>query len=189
MCSGVQTLWLSVKVQWHPPILPALAATKPRRLSTYLRVLFDSPNPIHEMLASITHLHIFDWNLRSSEITRWLPQCPALAYVALNVGSPALTRETLASCWNLQVLICLHPPWSGYRGKDELISVDDDRLVYMHARAAWNEEEWITGTKGGADFWVHAETFIAKKRRGEIEPSSRCWIEPKDDIGSKYIFM
>jgi hypothetical protein len=31
-------------------------------------------------------------------------------------------------------------------------------------------EDWKVGVEGGEDFWVRAELFIAKRKRGEIQP-------------------
>jgi hypothetical protein len=62
------------------------------------------------------------------------------------------------------------------------------------------EQDWFDGVNDGLYFWARAELFIAKKRRGEIKPSSfssfpalagstsdfisgsRCWIEDEDGI-------
>ncbi|KAJ7605939.1 hypothetical protein DFH06DRAFT_1348359 [Mycena polygramma] len=67
-------------------------------------------------------------------------------------------------------------------GPDDLAPIDDARVVYMAVSDAKYEEEWVIGTRGGLDFWARADAFIAKKRRGEIEPSSRCWIVHADGI-------
>ncbi|KAJ7213763.1 hypothetical protein C8J57DRAFT_1517713 [Mycena rebaudengoi] len=41
-------------------------------------------------------------------------------------------------------------------------------------------EDWKVGVEGGEDFWVRAELFIAKRKRGEIQPASRYWIQDTD---------
>jgi hypothetical protein len=59
--------------------------------------------------------------------------------------------------------------------------------------------DWMAGTRGGSDFWVRAEKFVAKRRCGEIQtglmsvwimcpsrtdllPAARDWIEDSDLI-------
>ncbi|KAJ6564535.1 hypothetical protein B0H19DRAFT_1068073 [Mycena capillaripes] len=75
----------------------------------------------------------------------------------------------------------------------QLLSVEDNRFVYMLNLDCPNVDDWLIGTKGGMDAWARAEAFVAKKRRGEIEPSLslypqglRCWIEEGDGIGPGY---
>ncbi|KAJ7256222.1 hypothetical protein B0H12DRAFT_1112833 [Mycena haematopus] len=102
----------------------------------------------------------------------------------LNDGLEPLVTNILGMCKNLHVLICMDLEWRVF-AREDIVHIDDDRFVYMHTQIGW-EEDWVTGTKGGVDFWAAAEAFIAKKRRGEIEPNSRCWIEKEDDIGYEY---
>ncbi|KAJ7256087.1 hypothetical protein C8J57DRAFT_1517809 [Mycena rebaudengoi] len=59
-------------------------------------------------------------------------------------------------------------------------SVDDPRFVLMWLSNDEYAEDWKVGVEGGRDFWVRAELFIAKRKRGEIQPASRYWIEDAD---------
>jgi hypothetical protein len=58
------------------------------------------------------------------------------------------------------------------RRSENLQSIDDVRYVCMVVSDEDYLEEWIIATRGGLDFWARADAFIAKKRRGEIKPSS-----------------
>ncbi|KAJ7256212.1 hypothetical protein B0H12DRAFT_519635 [Mycena haematopus] len=156
---------------------------KPRRLSTFLEFVLASPRP-SPMLASVTHFTMFEFfSSLNDHPPHWLLQFPVLTHLMLNNGNESApsARNILGMCKNLQVLICMHPEWM-VDAREDIVSIDDDRLVHMRKQIVW-EEDWVTGTKGGVDFWATAETFIAKKRRGEIEPNSRCWIEKEDGIG------
>ncbi|KAF7328663.1 hypothetical protein MSAN_02467900 [Mycena sanguinolenta] len=189
-CTGLQTLRLVLDTNQIQPhlLLPALTALKLRQLSAYLQLIFASPM-LNPMLASLTHLDVFDSippNSDDAQIPRWLIQFPVLTHVTMRAGSVRLARNILTAYKNLRVLIFLHLRWNKYPKAEDFPSTEDDRLLYMLSEDAWNEEHWVTGSNRGVDFWVSAEVFIAKKRRGEIVPNTRCWIEKEDGIGCEY---
>ncbi|KAJ6482572.1 hypothetical protein C8R45DRAFT_305142 [Mycena sanguinolenta] len=183
LCAGVQNLFMAIDADQIQPdlFLPALTALKLRRLGAFLGPVFTGPTP-SPMFASVTHLTIFDSFLADDQLLRWLLQFPVLTHMAVHHDSVLLARNVLVVCKNLQVLVFLHVGGKG----DDIPSAEDDRFVRMLARFAWSEEDWITGLNGGMDFWTCAEIFIAKKRRGETKPDSRCWIEKDDGIGYEY---
>ncbi|KAJ7255764.1 hypothetical protein C8J57DRAFT_1518054 [Mycena rebaudengoi] len=70
------------------------------------------------------------------------------------------------------------------RVKEAPYSIDDPRFVMIVVMRYL--EDWLVGANGGTDFWVRAELFVAKKRRGEIQPATRCRIEESDSrLGSR----
>ncbi|KAJ7256066.1 hypothetical protein C8J57DRAFT_1517788 [Mycena rebaudengoi] len=58
--------------------------------------------------------------------------------------------------------------------------VDDPRFVLMWLSNDEYAEDWKVGVEGGEYFWVRAELFVAKRKRGEIQPASPYWIEDAD---------
>ncbi|KAJ7256445.1 hypothetical protein C8J57DRAFT_1344699 [Mycena rebaudengoi] len=81
-------------------------------------------------------------------------ELPALTHLCLpDRSSLGLISSTLANCSRLRVLVTMFRTRSGLRS-----------------------------ATGGRDIWLHAENFVARRRRGEIQPASRCWIEDSDVI-------
>ncbi|KAJ7488928.1 hypothetical protein FB451DRAFT_1223300 [Mycena latifolia] len=185
-CTGIRSLALLNRP--GPSILPSLAVIQPRRLAINLFDLFKglgSTDISHSAFTFVTHLELFDSiPLFSVFQCPWASfvQLPALTHLALNCLNQLSAMEILSSCPRIEVLVSLYrfaPP----ANRQLLPSTDDARFVSLSmAYGRYVNTDWIAGTKGGADFWVRAERFIAKKRRGEIQPSSRCWIEDGDGI-------
>ncbi|KAJ6482709.1 hypothetical protein C8R45DRAFT_1215420 [Mycena sanguinolenta] len=197
-CSGIHNLALSVGPHAHESLPPsrheslppwALAALKSRRLTTPVFFLqIDPPTP---MFTFLTHLHVpFNPLLATTsrdQLHSFLAHLPALTHFAmgpvlwniLDAGA-ALAKEILTTCENLDVLVV-----NMTRTADVKLfpAIDDVRfLLFQHARKAEFIRGWVSETRGGVDFWARADAFVAKKKRGEIQPISRCWIEVRDGI-------
>ncbi|KAJ6598093.1 hypothetical protein DFH09DRAFT_1022383 [Mycena vulgaris] len=175
-CIGIGSLAL---FHGGPSILPGLAAMKPRRLSVALECLFpdqQSLDPIttHPMFTCLTHLDLFG----GSPHIRWTNLLPALTHLAMGCHSSVWT-ELLST--NAKLVVLIHMQSSDFRTENR-ISDDDVRFVCMLVVDYEYGPDWLTGVRGGMDFWARADLFVAKKRRGEIKPSSRCWIEAADEI-------
>ncbi|KAJ7689283.1 hypothetical protein B0H17DRAFT_1202407 [Mycena rosella] len=172
-CSGLCSLMLLTELVVGPSILPSLAAMKLRRLSVYLLKLFGGAQWIdlsHPAFTSLTHLEAFDMSFRLrledlSLSTVGLP--PTLTHLALNGIRKSEALEVLSTCPKLEIL--LRMTYSSRYKPEDLLSIDDPRFVSMSLSKDMNSE-WLAGTKGSVDYWVRAERFIVKKRRGEIEP-------------------
>ncbi|KAJ7677794.1 hypothetical protein DFH06DRAFT_1316594 [Mycena polygramma] len=182
-CSGLQSLWLGHLPNGHELLIPSLAALRPRRLSIYLTPLLEKQTRCLPMFTFVTHLDILDhlFMIPEHKIPRWtsfLALLPALTHL-LGFLDSKIATEILASCPNLKLLV-LH---QGLSPAHNLPVIDDARYVCMlNADIADCYEDWIVGIRGGLDFWARADAFVAKKRRGEIKPSSRCWIVAEDGI-------
>ncbi|KAJ7323824.1 hypothetical protein DFH08DRAFT_817304 [Mycena albidolilacea] len=129
----------------------------------------------HPALSFITHLCLSE-NTRSDDYPwddAWghLASLPALTHLALTEHlSRALLPQILEDCRRLLVAVTLY-----YKEKSRhranafarTLTIRDPRIVV----AIVNDfpENWETGARGGDDYWVHAEKFVARRRRGEIE--------------------
>lgn len=168
VCSGVQFLVLFQNFGE----VPSLIATRPRRLSLHLTDVpksVDSPQLPNSIFNFVTHLDLFDSaHPNSGEVVACLAQLAALTHLALWKDSTDL-RDVLVRCGRLQTLVDMH---NFERRSENLQSIDDVRYVCMVVSDEDYLEEWIIATRGGLDFWARADAFIAKKRRGEIKPSS-----------------
>ncbi|KAJ6551155.1 hypothetical protein B0H19DRAFT_1156692 [Mycena capillaripes] len=177
-CSGIRTLAL-LRTDARPSTLRNLMIMRPRRLTIELQFLSIDIQP---MFAFVTHLDLLD-HIPSTADDKlahglsFLALLPTLTHLCLYCGFE-LSSRVLASYKKLEVLVCMDD-----RGRDQLESVEDPRFVYVFLIMLDHENDWVVGTKGGMDFWARGDAFVAKKRRGEIKPSSRCWIEEADGIG------
>ncbi|KAJ7252458.1 hypothetical protein C8J57DRAFT_1237826 [Mycena rebaudengoi] len=125
-------------------------------------------------------------------------QFPALTHLSLKTPEEggALLAWILAHCPKLRVLIGIFwTHWnSAYYGPADFASLllarenwyqspGDPRLVLMGITDTdAGIADWQAGARGESDMWARAERFIAKRRRGEIQPASRCWIEDSYSI-------
>ncbi|KAF7369305.1 hypothetical protein MVEN_00258400 [Mycena venus] len=166
-------------------VLHRFAVLRPRRLGIYLEPLLKATNICRPMFTFVTHLDVWDLPFEEGHhITSWPPLFtlfPALTHIAMSEsGVLPLGSDALALLTQLEVIVV-----TSSEPLKDLPPVDDVRFMYIPLESmAYPEYEvdWIAGTQGGTDFWARADAFVAKKRRGEIEPSSRCWIEPNDGI-------
>ncbi|KAJ7855606.1 hypothetical protein B0H14DRAFT_2754447 [Mycena olivaceomarginata] len=153
--------------------LKKLAVTVPSVISTwYLAGCTDA------LFKSITHLDLFQGPRKAkSEWRHWrgLARLPALTHLAL---SPTIAIDILADvvveCPRLTLVVVTMYSWDSLAVKASLtLRVTDSRVVLM-IMASTYPIEWKLGALGGDDFWVRAETFIDRRRTGEID--STCYL-------------
>ncbi|KAJ7182944.1 hypothetical protein C8R43DRAFT_17476 [Mycena crocata] len=178
-CSGLQSLVLMAPIE--PALLPSLEALRPRRMSIYLKTLRTDC----AMFAFVTHLDLFD-NINETDFNPGpnLALVPGLTHLSLfQLNDPLVAVNLLQQCKRLQVLIGMYShslPERKFGGPGP--ATDDPRLLSILMTDKDYEEDWFVGTRDGMDFWARADAFVAKKRRGEIKPGFRCWIEKADGI-------
>ncbi|KAJ7779081.1 hypothetical protein B0H16DRAFT_1838334 [Mycena metata] len=170
-CSGIKNLVLA-----QPDALPSTlpAALRLRRVGLYLDP-FVKMDPRNSMFTLVTHLDIYDHPDAfppTNDFAHWWPllaRLPALTHLSIYMGiAMILVPKALVLCKKLEVLICMHialPDES-----EVLEEVHDERFLHMFLHNSQYPADWVTGARGGSDFWVRAEAFIGKKRRGEIQP-------------------
>ncbi|KAJ7882118.1 hypothetical protein B0H13DRAFT_1891044 [Mycena leptocephala] len=163
VCSGVKSLAL---FQRPGPLTPALGAMR----------------PLPPIFTFVTHLDLYtSIQEGAGNIVGHLALFPALTHLA-GFYSGYNVFAVLERCPKLEALIDMHPPLPQWAQ----IPIEDPRFVSMEVSHECHAKEyanaWVMGTRGGMDFWARADAFIAKKRRGEITPSTRCWIEEADGI-------
>ncbi|KAF7369284.1 hypothetical protein MVEN_00256200 [Mycena venus] len=164
-------------------------AMTPRRLGLTSKSLIGI-DPRDPMFSFLTHLLIDHNGIPSHLITYMstsLSHLPALTHLAMcdfelryPSSCAATEKAILTTCKGLRVLV-VDPETIRLEG---LPSVDDVRFIYMKWMGDLRRliEGWVAETRGGIDFWARADAFVAKRRRGEILPASRCWIEVDDGI-------
>ncbi|KAJ7166992.1 hypothetical protein C8R46DRAFT_1095719 [Mycena filopes] len=124
-------------------------------------------------LGFLSHLELFTLNASHSGWEDWSPLAtlPALTHLCVsNTLSNAILVGAVAHCPHLIVIIAWY-----YEGGDELarafaarLNVSDRRVVVMGVTGFDYIEDWQCGARGGEDFWVRAERFVARKRAKEI---------------------
>ncbi|KAJ7489138.1 hypothetical protein FB451DRAFT_1223842 [Mycena latifolia] len=174
-CTGVRSLALL-----NFPgllILQSLAVIQPRRLVTN-GARSESVDLAHPAFTCVTHLQsIINYSLSKDLPGADFALLPALTHLALWQLSEDSATGLLSNCAKLEVLVDMR----GAMARENLPSIDDARFLYA-STSHDDVLDWVIGTRDGVDFWVRAERFVAKRRRGEIKPSSRCWIEDGDGI-------
>ncbi|KAJ7221461.1 hypothetical protein GGX14DRAFT_388629 [Mycena pura] len=152
-----------------------------QRWSGSLRYVFGKREAIDlraSFFRTVTHLDIFDMlddgSTDNMRICADLATLPALTNLCLSeYAEPTIVRRLLEECPVLRVLVNL---WFEAWSRDQVQAVVrnpgtvDPRYVVIlfPAYANW-EDDWQRGVRGGVDLWVAAESFVAQKRRGEIE--------------------
>ncbi|KAJ7176961.1 hypothetical protein C8R46DRAFT_1077865 [Mycena filopes] len=183
----VLSAWIGFRRNYGSDPMTLLPSLRPRRLYVHIRALLadlESPH-LHPAFSLLTHLDVLDAfkNLHTSNLTfdwviRELSLFPALTHLALYDCSASATA-VLAKCTMLELLV--DAPCDDPKSR-HLYVADDLRFVSIALSDADYARDWIIGTQGGRDFWARGDMFVAKRRRGEIEPSSRYWIEDGDGI-------
>ncbi|KAJ7894966.1 hypothetical protein B0H14DRAFT_2334180 [Mycena olivaceomarginata] len=174
-CTGIRSL---VFFHVHPHMLSHLQALRPLRLSAPLGSVFGG-GEVNEftvdftlpMFSFITHLDVFDI-LELDPWSSWstiglLPRLTHLAFLEL---SNTWADKILVTCPRLLVLVsmyCEEPMHLAAADRE----CSDPRFLWMVLATDAYTLDWQTGIQGGMDFWARADVFVAKKSRGEIEPS------------------
>ncbi|KAJ7802306.1 hypothetical protein B0H13DRAFT_2297279 [Mycena leptocephala] len=169
-----------------PSLLPILGTTQIRRFVGTLSELFGSYDAIdfdHPALASITHLHVVDAVNRMSELqVRRLASLPSLTHLALSIDvSGPILPQILSDGANLVVLFNFWVSANTARDALEIIPQtsplkSDPRFILgVIPDDYW--ADWEIGAQAGADFWVEAGEFGAKKRRGEISGTVPLYLQ------------
>ncbi|KAF7364210.1 Tyrosinase central domain-containing protein [Mycena sanguinolenta] len=187
-CTGVRSL---VIFEPHTQMLSQLETARPQRLATPIEFFghTEESMPINltlPMFSSLTHLDVFEPILAISPSWSSLAFLAALTHLAFLGTSYDVGVALLGMCHKLQVILSMR----GGRSTDEWpmlsVSVDADdwehRFVGMVLTTESYVSDWEAGLRGESDFWARADAFVTMRRRGEIEPKSRYWIEDKDRI-------
>ncbi|KAJ7213615.1 hypothetical protein GGX14DRAFT_619235 [Mycena pura] len=177
LCKGV-TNFATLGRFTNPTLLPVLATMHIQRLVVRLSDLFGGRHAIdlaHPLFMTITHLDILEPLLDSDvalDICPALPALPALTHLCLGTMTSSTTLWTtldmlLADCARLQLLAVLWPKHTA--SSDVMLAstpLRDVRLVMGLDRNI--SVDWAAGATGLPNFWTEAESFVARKRSGEI---------------------
>ncbi|KAK7038206.1 hypothetical protein R3P38DRAFT_540044 [Favolaschia claudopus] len=164
-------------------LLPALDQMNLRKLdinvppspSEWARLILTRP-----LLTSVTHLSLYQretvdgLDSQSSSGDDWigLAALPSLTHLGLsdNLARIILPR-VLAECSRLLLAVVLFwtvPERPAATGFAESLRVLDPRLVVMLMRRTITVD-WTAGANSGDDFWIRADAFVSRKRKGEID--------------------
>ncbi|KAJ7429275.1 hypothetical protein B0H11DRAFT_2412471, partial [Mycena galericulata] len=131
----------------------------------------------HHLFAFVTHLDIFDTiGDREAHIFPHIPALPALTHLGMSEVPWSSVEKLLTDCAKLEVFVLLWPYRSASHGFEWMKNppIRDVRLVAALHIAHW--DDWENGARGHGNFWSAADTFVAGKRRGEID-RDRLWLE------------
>ncbi|KAJ7477026.1 hypothetical protein B0H11DRAFT_2234979 [Mycena galericulata] len=182
-CTGLEDLMLYCDAERPREFLPALEAMQLRRLGVDMSDFFGAQAKMDlcgPAFASITHLLLMDDRFGAADLdvcAAQLAALPALTHLALADDVPReLMLAVLERCPALYVLVNLRNNFQRHTVQfvARELGVEDPRLVILALDMF--TEEWVAGAKGGEDFWVRADRFVDKKRKGEIDAAT-YWID------------
>ncbi|KAJ7093509.1 hypothetical protein C8R44DRAFT_860647 [Mycena epipterygia] len=163
-----------------PKLLNILSDKTLRRFGGHLSSLFGSSEKIdltHKSLASLTHIDIFD-SIQTDDTHIWphLGCLKALTHLALPDRIPDLIISLILSeNAFLEVFVNL---WSNIGTVEEQeearrVKPPNNDIRFIVTTCPNQPGDWERGARGGADFWIRAKEFIARKQGGEIEGNVR----------------
>ncbi|KAJ7088105.1 hypothetical protein C8R44DRAFT_819473 [Mycena epipterygia] len=163
ICSGVDNLWV------NDDLTQTISVMEPLRLKhLYAQTLpiLRTLTPLHPFFSQITHLELMDIP-KGRNLEPWLELSliPHLTHLSFDVEVfLPLCGELLETCKFLAVLVFLGPA----RDPSPITELSHDfRFVVM--RCEYYHLDWQMGAHAGIDYWSCAESFIAKRRSGEID--------------------
>ncbi|KAF7346764.1 hypothetical protein MSAN_01814900 [Mycena sanguinolenta] len=191
-CAG--SINISIGGEIDLDFLRALYEMRPRRLAFVVPRMFftcDLGGFTHPLFESVTHLDLYhESGLQEDDIDlNWetwseLASIPVLTHLALSHSiACSILSQVVSQCRRLAVTIVAAYPWErevSVRYSQNLGSADA-RVVVMVLSADYNGD-WELGARGGEDFWIRAETFVNRKRAGEIDTSCYLLDEGTDQM-------
>ncbi|KAJ7150638.1 hypothetical protein C8R46DRAFT_496437 [Mycena filopes] len=174
-CSGIHSLFLDGRPDTNLlDILDRMQLrrfnfTVPSSLSGWAEGIFTRPTFLR-----VTHLELFQDLPHGSAHLSWrhwspLATLPALTHLCLAESQASLILpDVVAECAQLLIIVTAWWGLGTYKPRvfAQTLTVTDPRVVVILIDSYI--EDWKLGAAGGADFWVRAEIFVARKRRGEI---------------------
>ncbi|KAJ7430239.1 hypothetical protein FB451DRAFT_1500804 [Mycena latifolia] len=170
VCTGVENLSTNVKDD-----LSALASLSLKHLYATVNPIFRIFPPAHPVFSRLTHLELFDYPDDTTVLLSRLPLIPQLTHLSFyHHDLLSICPHLLQTCTFLSVLVC-HDPWHKFRSGSAAALSRDVRFVVMHVNDYLLD--WQMGAYTGLDYWTRAESFIAKRRSGEIDASQFELVE------------
>ncbi|KAJ7633926.1 hypothetical protein DFH06DRAFT_1303320 [Mycena polygramma] len=163
------------------PLLLVLDNMRPEKLSFVFNINTEPPLSTlqRSLFRHVTHLDLYflagniNNKLLPAVWQEWshLASLPAISHLCLSprFHTDVLPRALIECPW-ISVVVAAF--WSAYEWVAAIEftrsnTIRDPRFVVMVIPDS--EADWKIGARGGADFWVRAEEFISRKRRGEIK--------------------
>ncbi|KAJ6482767.1 hypothetical protein C8R45DRAFT_307516 [Mycena sanguinolenta] len=188
-CTGIENLWLAAQTSL---IVLDIRFDRPlKRLHGALKCIFESYSKInftHSVLASLTHLDIFDFPPAGVDMAVWgaITSLPHLTHLAFNDTEYLPMCGALFPGWErLRVLVILFFRNDGNLNAELFAKfslpklAEEPRIVLM---ALFNNlDDWICGAhRGCGDYWSRAEAHIANRKSGRIGVRE-CYVPNEDD--------
>ncbi|KAJ7123380.1 hypothetical protein C8R44DRAFT_875586 [Mycena epipterygia] len=175
VCIRVENLWAVAEDADVSSIMSLCL----KQLYVDLFPLFSAIQSGHPLFAEITHLELMgpDEPLDTEIWCSTLSLLPRLTHLSFNnVDFISVCLPLLQKCKHLSVLVSLDVRRRAIEPlQDGDALTQDVRFVVIRAR--WFLKDWQMGIHAGRDYWSRAESFIAKRRSGEIDARQYKMLE------------
>ncbi|KAJ7461197.1 hypothetical protein FB451DRAFT_1269191 [Mycena latifolia] len=168
-CTNVQNLWVA---RLKDDIVSSLGSCPFLHLYTDLDPFLRTFSPAHAVFSQITHIELFEWG---NDTTIWLsrlPLIPQLTHLSwTDAGVIPIFSRLLETCKSLSVLVYLSK-WDEevYETYTPALAKDGRFVAIPHGHVQTSFlRDWQRGIHTELDYWGRAESFIAKRRSGEID--------------------
>ncbi|KAJ7183009.1 hypothetical protein C8R43DRAFT_18469 [Mycena crocata] len=168
-CARVENLWISSSSD-PADLLGRIGDLPLKRLYCFIASIVGDPRIdfTHRVFSQITHLQLFDTRLHQVDgISAGLATMPQLTHLSFDHAYVPLWCILLSTCASLRVLIALCSKSALDDADPDMQQLaQDPRFVFMACPEY--VADWQTGALTGVDFWSRAESFIEKRRLGEV---------------------
>ncbi|KAJ7834225.1 hypothetical protein B0H14DRAFT_1158658, partial [Mycena olivaceomarginata] len=161
LCSGVQDLCLFGTFHALIPVIQSLAL---RRLQAHC---VSMPPPTLRMSLQLTHLYLCGHPKDPGATCTALATLPSLTHFAVD-NLALVSHKILGLSPSIRVMVFFDHSSSVHT--DEVLDsqvTHDVRFVAMPTRNF--VDDWYAAIERGVDYWSDAESFVAKRRSGEID--------------------
>jgi hypothetical protein len=162
LCTNVEDLWL----YGFAALIPLIGALPLRRLSVSA---VRMPFPPGHIFSHLTHLYL-GGNYKVAEICAFVAALPKLTHLSVSGDDSILvSHKILQSSPSMRVIVVFEHYGRVWSVDEAAVGElpQDVRFVVMRPRN--KIEDWYAGIQRGTDYWSDAETFVEKRRRGELD--------------------
>ncbi|KAJ7353159.1 hypothetical protein DFH08DRAFT_60845 [Mycena albidolilacea] len=169
LCTKVEDLWI---YDLEAALIPLIGALPLKRLSVNAA---RTPLPPGRMFSHLTHLNLRGI-YKDAEICAFIAALPKLTHLSVSSDASILVSHNILDSSPSMCVIVVFERYGRNWSVDKAAVGElpqDVRFVVMRSRDELGD--WYAGIQRGTDYWSDAETFVEKRRRGELDSRNYFW--------------